>query len=134
MINSSEKAISSSEAHQRVKTSPAFKQRASRAQQRLQELLAALQQKDWSQAFQICWHEFEDMHQLFTTAQPAFDYRNQKVHNALKSIQEFWQEQGDGPLVTMDAGPNIHLLWRPDQASMAQTVKSAQLFGDADVL
>jgi len=35
--------------------------------------------------------------------------------DCLMSLRKMWQEKGDGPLVTMDAGPNIHLLFRRDQ-------------------
>ena len=43
-------------------------------------------------------------------------------------------EKRDGPLVTMDAGPNIHLLYRPDQAELARQFKSDYLVGNYDVL
>ncbi len=34
----------------------------------------------------------------------------QKSNEALQALQALWQREGDGPIVTMDAGPNIHLL------------------------
>ncbi len=35
---------------------------------------------------------------------------------------------------TMDAGPNIHLLYRPDQAMLAQQFKQDNLVGNYDVI
>ena len=31
-------------------------------------------------------------------------------------------DEGDGPLITMDAGSNIHLLYRPDQQELYDEV------------
>jgi diphosphomevalonate decarboxylase len=34
---------------------------------------------------------------------------------ALTVLHKSWSEKGDGPLITMDAGSNVHLLYREDQ-------------------
>jgi diphosphomevalonate decarboxylase len=43
---------------------------------------------------------------------------NASTIKALAMLHKNWLEQGDGPLITMDAGSNIHLLFRPDQKSL----------------
>jgi diphosphomevalonate decarboxylase len=58
------------------------------------------------------------MHLLFHTARPAFMYMNAGSQKALTDILSFWQKASDGPLVTMDAGSNVHLLFREDQLDM----------------
>jgi diphosphomevalonate decarboxylase len=63
------------------------------------------------------------MHGLFETAVEAFTYRQEASLRVLDFLQDYWQRNGDGPLVTMDAGPNVHLLFRPEQAEMAQALK-----------
>ena len=60
------------------------------------------------------------MHALFATSQPPFMYMTSGSQKVLEEILHFWHKQGDGPLVTMDAGANVHFLWRPDQKEMAQ--------------
>ena len=37
----------------------------------------------------------------------------------LKAVRDHWNSQGDGPIVTMDAGANVHLLYREDQIEVA---------------
>jgi diphosphomevalonate decarboxylase len=94
----------------------------------------ALESKDWPKAYRITWREFQDMHALFTTAQPPFSYMSARSEEVLQNVQKFWQKEGDGPLVTMDAGPNIHLLYRPDQIDCANRFKQTYLVGNYDVL
>ena len=74
------------------------------------------------------------MHQLFHTAAEPFHYITAEVQEVLDLLQKLWQEIGDGPIVTMDAGPNIHLLYRPEQKPMAQDFKKDYLLGNFDVL
>lgn len=115
LVDAKIKEVSSGEAHKRVETSPHNKGRAERAEARLKDLIAAFNEDNWKGAYNIVWDEFMDMHDLFETSEPLFCYRTAKSYSALQMIREFWQGKNDGPLVTMDAGPNIHLLWREDQ-------------------
>jgi len=120
LINRDEKTVSSSEAHRRVTTSPLFEGRPERATRRLVDLIETLKNNDWKRAFEMTWDEFQDMHELFATSTPSFHYMTKASHDALNLLQKFWAEHHDGPLVTMDAGPNIHLLYRPDQKELAE--------------
>ncbi|KTD33398.1 mevalonate diphosphate decarboxylase [Legionella nautarum] len=134
VISHDEKRVPSSEAHIRVKSSSHYETRSHRATENLKLLLRALKAKDWANAYHICWLEFQDMHHLFATSNPPFSYMTETANEALKSLQELWNREGDGPIVTMDAGPNIHLLYRPDQAELALRFKQDYLIGNYDVL
>ena len=125
LINKQKKLISSSQAHARVLTSPLFTGRSDRAVQRLDQLLKYMRQKNWPCMYKIIWDEFLDMHGLFETSSPPFSYRESRGQQVLDYLQNYWDKYGDGPLVTMDAGPNIHLLFRPDQAGMATVILGA---------
>lgn len=133
VISDLEKSVSSSQAHRQVQTSPFYSERAKRAENRLKALLIALQNKNWADAYQITWDEFQDMHHLFETASPVFSYRNEASQKLLQKLQQFWKTHGDGPLITMDAGPNIHLLYRPDQIAIQQTIQKDYLAGNYHV-
>ena len=74
------------------------------------------------------------MHHLFSTCDQPFSYMTDKSNAALSSVQDLWQRNGDGPIVTMDAGPNIHLLYRMDQGEMAMQFKKDYLTGNYDLL
>lgn len=117
IVSGEEKQVSSSEAHQRVGSSLLFEGRVPRAERRLKELMLAFQSGEWGHAYQLVWEEFWDMHALFETSRPSFGYMNSKSIFVLNYCREIWDQSKDGPLVTMDAGPNVHLLWRPDQTA-----------------
>jgi diphosphomevalonate decarboxylase len=119
IVESSKKAVSSSQAHKLVTQSSLFPGRVIRAEKRLRELRQALQAQDWRQSFDITWAEFWDMHALFATCAPPFMYMTSGSQRVLEEILHFWQTQKDGPLVTMDAGANVHFLWREDQKDLA---------------
>lgn len=117
ILESGKKVVSSSQAHERVTSSELFKGRPERAMNRLDHLRMALKSGAWQEAFELCWSEFWDMHALFETSQPAFGYMNSETLKALSVLRDVWTREGDGPLVTMDAGPNVHLILRPDQVA-----------------
>lgn len=129
IISHDEKKVSSSEAHRRIATSPLFATRAQQAEAHLKTLFHAFDAHDWASAYQVCWQEFQDMHQLFSTCSTPFSYINDQSQAALNTLQSLWDQSGDGPLITMDAGPNIHLLYRPDQAEMADKIKQDHFIG-----
>jgi len=110
-----QKTVSSSEAHQRVQTSPFIKGRKARAFNRLNQLIQQLYQQKWYECYKIVKEEFEDMHNLFETSKPSFSYQTSETKKNLLWLNQFWKENKDGPLVTMDAGSTIHLLYRKDQ-------------------
>jgi len=134
VISHEEKATPSSEAHKRVKTSPLYAERAKAAEEHLKLLLDALREQKWETAYRLCWREFQDMHRLFTTSVPAFSYQTKASLEVLDTLQRLWDTKGDGPIVTMDAGPNIHLLYRQDQADLANQIKREYFVGNFDVL
>jgi diphosphomevalonate decarboxylase len=115
VVEDSKKEVSSSDAHKLVTTSPRFEGRPERAEIRLKDLIHALRFNDWHIARQIVWDEFIDMHRLFETSNPSFSYMTEGSKQVLEDCQRFWNRWQDGPLVTMDAGANIHMLFRQDQ-------------------
>jgi len=134
VISHDEKPVSSSDAHRLVHTSPQYLSRRKRAEVNLKALLDALENQDWPTAYHVCWREFHDMHQLFTSCDRPFNYMTEETQKELGHLQDLWQREADGPIVTMDAGPNIHLLYRPDQKEMALKYKQDYLVGNYDVL
>ena len=134
IVNSKEKTISSGLAHSIIKSSPHYKTRPLEAQKNLQNLLESFAKRDWEASYKICWREFEALHQLFETSEPYFSYKTQATNIVLALLEEFWQTKKDGPIVTMDAGPNIHLLYREDQADLALDFEENYLRGFYNVL
>jgi len=134
LIDTAPKKVSSSEAHKKVSSLEDFSHRIQRAENNLQALLTALREENWFDAYGISYQEFEDMHNLFTQAKPPFSYINSKSKEALSLLKGVWRAYDDGPIITMDAGPNIHLLYRSNQKEQANTIKLELMERGFDVI
>lgn len=120
IVSDRQKEVSSSQAHLRVATSLSMNGRTERARLRLASVKKNLSTSwNWRELFDVCWAEFWDMHALFETAQPPFGYFTPQSLELLFAARDLWREQ-EGPLVTMDAGPNVHLIWQKSQKEQAQ--------------
>ncbi len=118
LVSDKPKEVSSSQAHQNVLSSLLFHGRDKRAESRLAGFKKNLLNHNWAGLYSIAWQEFWDMHSLFETSDPCFGYLLPESLRVLRKARQLWLTRGDGPLITMDAGPNIHLLFRPDQDSV----------------
>jgi len=125
LIDSSKKKVSSRLAHKRVQKSPKFKNRPGRARTRMSALMSALSIGDWRNCFQITKEEFLDMHSLFESSQISFSYQNETSRQVIDRINYFWKKKEDGPLITMDAGSNIHLLYRKNQKEIKKEINKS---------
>lgn len=121
LVSDSKKTVTSSEAHKKVATSLLMQGRAERAEKRFTELVKELKSvtPSWRRLFELTWADFWDMHALFETSSPPFGYMAEGSLKILNEAASLWTLEGEGPLVTMDAGPNVHLMWRPDQKNQA---------------
>ena len=113
LLDTSVKSVSSSQAHQQVQQLD-LSSRISAVAHRQAQLLALLALAQWQSVFELVWQEFWEMHQLFW--QCGFTYWGPKTYQALSLVHSYWQMHGCGPIVTVDAGPNIHLLTPTGQA------------------
>jgi diphosphomevalonate decarboxylase len=116
LIESEPKAVSSSEAHQRVKTSPLFEGRVRRVENRLQDLKQLLVSKPQptTQIRQLVLDEALDMHELFHTSAPSFRYMNSTSQEVVHTFQKHSADLDLGlpslnSVITLDAGANVHL-------------------------
>lgn len=108
VISSGQKKVGSSEAHARVRTSPYWEGRVARAQTRFRKIGQAIQTGKFQELSEIADADFRDMHQLFETAEPPFSYFEDGTTRVLDFIEE--TATPSEVIVTMDAGPNVHVL------------------------
>ncbi len=124
LVSTKAKKISSSLAHKLVQTSPHYKSRLENMDVKLNHLLDSFKQNDWAKIYQCVKEEFLDMHKLFETSSPSFSYMTNSSKKIINDIECHWKDNGDGPLITMDAGPNVHLLYRSDQIEVAKALQT----------
>lgn len=121
LAENSKKQVSSSEAHKRVITSDLFQGRPERAEKRLKDLIHSLNTNLWSQACEITWQEFWDMHALFETSKPPFGYMTNASLQILNELRPHMSEL----MITMDAGANVHVIYRESDLEKAEAIFKA---------
>jgi diphosphomevalonate decarboxylase len=109
LIKTQSKKVSSSAAHQAILSSPLWQGRVARVQERAERLKLALREGDLRVISQIAWTEAWEMHSLFHTCAQPFSYWEAGTIEALHGLAPFLGEASP-PIVTLDAGPNIHVL------------------------
>ena len=119
IVSDTPKIVTSSQAHLMVTSSPLFQQRLDKIEERANNLIHQINNKNWFNIYQLVKEEFLEMHKLFETSKPAFSFMNESSKKIIDDVEYLWDSRKDGPLITMDAGPNIHLLYRKDQTSIA---------------
>ena len=93
--------------------------------------MKAMKEKDWASAHRLIWTDFIEMHRLFHTSNQVLPTVHPRL-SILEFLQGWWYNHADGPLVTMDAGSNIHLLFRPDQ--LYERTRLLKKFSDVPML
>jgi len=128
VVSKEEKSVSSSEAHQRVKSSPLWEGRVARASRRAQRLLQALEAGELPPIARTAWSEAWEMHSLFHTSTEPFTYWQPRTVEILHWLGELLHEPVP-PIVTLDAGPNVHVLVPTSLASAWRSRLEAQFPG-----
>lgn len=111
LISKSEKAVSSRAGHQLMEDNVYANNRYTQAGQRLHRLLPALKQGDWETFGSITEGEALTLHALMMTSMPPYILMEPNTLEAINRIQRYRKEQNMPLYFTLDAGPNIHLLY-----------------------
>jgi diphosphomevalonate decarboxylase len=132
LVSSEVKTVSSSEAHRRVKSSPLWEGRPERANERCAGVLEALKSGDLHRIAHLAWAESWEMHSLFHTSAEPFTYWQAGTVDALRWLAPSLGNS-EPPIVTMDAGPNIHVIV-PRTAHAEWRERLERRFGSAALL
>lgn len=116
LVSRDKKSVSSSQAHTAVTTSPLWQGRAERARAKVTAIAQAIAAGDLKRVAEMTWLESWEMHSLFHTSTPPFTYWKPESLALLEWLKPFVESQA-APIVTMDAGPNVHLIVPTAQAA-----------------
>jgi len=133
VVTAEAKKISSSDAHRRVLSSPLWQGRQIRVSKRVAQLQEALVANNLKSISKIAFDELWEMHSLFHTSSEPFTYWQPGSVKVLKWFIDFLQQFDEPLIVTMDAGPNVHVLVRTSQANSLREKLSVS-FPDFQIL
>ncbi|MEO0340160.1 MAG: diphosphomevalonate decarboxylase, partial [Bacteroidota bacterium] len=111
LISRSEKSVSSRAGHQLMENNIYADNRYNQAKQRLHQLLPALRNGDWETFGAITETEAMTLHALMMTSIPPYILMEPNTLEAINRIRSFRANQKLPVYFTLDAGPNIHLLY-----------------------
>ena len=120
IVSSGTKAVSSSAGHELMDTHPYAPTRYIQAGQRLSRLIPALEQGDWATFGQIAENEALTLHALMMASNPSYILMKPGSLALIDRIRTFRQETGYSVYFSLDAGPNLHVLYPEDQAEAVE--------------
>lgn len=111
LVSRAEKSVSSTAGHKLMEGNPFAPLRYQLAEENLGKLLPALQAGDWATFGQIAEEEALMLHALMMTSRPSYLLMQPNSLALIEKVRD-WRQQTKLPLYfTLDAGPNLHLLY-----------------------
>lgn len=111
LVDKNEKSVSSTMGHQLMNNHPYKEMRYSEASANLANLMDALKKGDLESFGEIVEREALSLHGLMMTSNPPFILMKGKTLTLIEEIQAFRKNSKVPVWFTLDAGPNIHLLY-----------------------
>ncbi len=111
IVSAEEKTVSSRAGHAMMIGHPMEKQRYQNAGKRLRDILQALQKGDWELFCTTVEAEALELHALMMTSSPSFILMQPNTLAIINKIRTFRQETKIPVCFTLDAGPNVHMLY-----------------------
>jgi len=111
IVDSGQKKVSSSVGHGLMNANPFSKGRFKQAGDNIQRLLKVLHTGDLEEFVRIVETEALTLHSMMMTSDPYFLLMKPNTISIIEKIWEFRNETGIQACFTLDAGPNVHLLY-----------------------
>lgn len=103
------KSVSSLDGHRRARTSPYFRTRQRRLEHRLEQVRAAIAERDFDSLAEVVEAEAVDLHCIAMTSQPAIFYWRPATLAVMAAVRNL-RADGLAACFTIDAGANVHVI------------------------
>ncbi len=127
IASSQEKKVSSRVGHSLMKTNPFAKTRYAQAESNLKEIIKALKNGDLEKFGAIVEEEAMTLHALMMCSTPSFILMAPSTLTMIEKIRKFREASKLPVYFTLDAGPNIHLLYPKNIAKKVEKFIYAEL-------
>ena len=111
IVSGETKSVSSRAGHALMEGNPYASARYMQANENIQKLLAALKSGDLDTIINITESEALQLHALMMCSNPSYILMKPNTLNLISEIREFREETKIPLCFTLDAGPNVHLLY-----------------------
>ena len=114
IVSNKEKSVSSRVGHSLMNGHPLAEKRYATARDNTERLLKVLQNADLQEFINIAESEALQLHDLMATSNPPYRLMEPNTLKIIDVVREFRHDTGIPLCFTLDAGPNVHLLY-PDE-------------------
>ena len=111
IIDDKKKKVSSSKGHDLMKNNPFSKQRINQSNNNIDSLISILKSGDLDSFIKIVELEALTLHALMMTSNPSYILINPETLSVINKIIDYRESTKIPICFTLDAGPNIHLLY-----------------------
>lgn len=111
VVSSMTKPVSSSKGHELMKTNPFGSARISQAVSNMKQILDAIRSDNLNEFFRVIEEEALTLHAMMMTSSPGYILLLPGTLEILEKIREFRSKSGLAMGFTLDAGPNVHLIY-----------------------
>lgn len=113
IVSNKEKSVSSRAGHSLMNGHPLAEQRYATARQHTEQLLKILQNGDIQEFMKITEAEALQLHEMMATSNPPYQLLEPNTLKIIDLVKQFRHDTGTPVCFTLDAGPNVHVLY-PD--------------------
>ncbi|MBV2247349.1 MAG: diphosphomevalonate decarboxylase [Lentimicrobium sp.] len=115
IVDPETKKVSSSAGHRLMEGHPFASARFKQAHENLGRLVVAIEQGDWETFISITENEALSLHAMMMTSNPGYVLMQPETLTIMRKIQTFRNQSGAKVCFTLDAGPNIHLIYADNE-------------------
>jgi diphosphomevalonate decarboxylase len=127
VVSSREKEVSSRAGHSLMEDHPFAKNRFESALKNMLDIASALNSGDFDKFIHITESEALTLHALMMTSNPSYFLIEPNTVNIVTSIRQFRKETSIPVSFTLDAGPNVHMLYPAEHESRIKEWIKAEL-------
>ena len=113
IVSNKEKSVSSRAGHSLMNGHPLAEQRYATARQHTEQLLKILQNGDVQEFMKIAEAEALQLHEMMATSNPPYQLLEPNTLKIIDLVKQFRHDTDTPVCFTLDAGPNVHVLY-PD--------------------
>lgn len=115
------KKVSSREGHKLMENHPMAAARYIQAGQNLTKIKSALETGDLESFTQVVENEALTLHAMMMTSHPGYILMNPATLQIIEKITDFRKQNGTNVCFTLDAGPNVHVLFPQSEEKTVNT-------------
>lgn len=124
LVDPGRKEVSSREGHRRAETSPHFRRRLQLVPDRLDAVREAIRDRDLERLGRVLETEAVELHLIAMSSRPPVFYWSAGTLRVMEAVRALRTEEGIAAYYTVDAGPNVHVVCRPeDEARVTERMR-----------